>query len=86
MANTDNSDVPTRVKPYAAQPTHGVIYNTLDWLGFDVEEPAKLTKALEQRGRDLDEVSRASSAGEINSGDVGQEPMWEALLTLLQVL
>jgi hypothetical protein len=69
MANTDNSDVPTRVKPYAAQPTHGVIYNTLDWLGFDVEEPAKLTKALEQRGRDLDEVSRASSAGEINSGE-----------------
>ena len=46
MANTDNSDVPTRVKPYAAQPTHGVVYNTLDWLGFDVEEPAKLTKAL----------------------------------------
>lgn len=69
MANTDNSDVPTRVKPYAAQPTHGVVYNTLDWLGFDVEEPAKLTKALEQRGRDFDEVSRASSAGEINSGE-----------------
>lgn len=69
MANTYNSDVPTRVKPYATQPTQGAIYNTLDWLGFDVEEPAKLTKALEQRGRDLDEVSRASNAGEINSGE-----------------
>lgn len=46
MASSNNtfSDVPTRVEPYPLKPAHGRIYNTLDWLGFDVDEPAKLTK------------------------------------------
>ena len=73
MASSNNtfSDVPTRVEPYPLKPAHGRIYNTLDWLGFDVDEPAKLTKNLSNRSADILEARRLFDKGEINAAELG---------------